>query len=256
MTQQNVLVPGGADAFFEGLSEEIAAHDYRAVRLGAYTSADIDCGLLHIDNDVCVSTVALVGQCVRALKHQDAHAIIVPQLCRECRSVDARALLELALQLAGYEGIRLIEVTVDELIALGASDGASDSALALKEPVVGVCGNGGVLANPLFYATVCEHLEKSGCQVVQPPLAPMMDDRDYLTRAIEYFDAQSVKSVVCMVAFGCLGGHAYARGQARKLRDEYPHIDITILDYDPSASDINLINRTELVIQSARERME
>ena len=46
----------------------------------------------------------------------------------------------------------------------------------------------------------------------------------------------------------------YARGQLRKLRKRFPEIDLTILDYDLSASDINLINRTELVIQAAAER--
>ena len=45
----------------------------------------------------------------------------------------------------------------------------------------------------------------------------------------------------------------FARGQLRRLREQFPNVEITMLDYDPSASDINLVNRTELVIQSAKE---
>ena len=87
-----------------------------------------------------------------------------------------------------------------------------------------------------------------------PPLDRIAEKRDFFTPALEFFDERGIDAVVCVLPFGCLGGHAFARAQMRRLLARFPRMELTILDYDPSAADINLVNRTELIIQSAREK--
>ncbi len=252
---EKVLVPGTMGNLFEGAKRILAQQGFEAVYLGPVTGDDIDTGLAHIDNDICLSTVAIVGQYMRYFNEHDVEEglhVLAPELCRDCRSVSTPDVLPSTFERAGITGVKLVPFTSSQAKEAATDDGACN--VATDKPVIGVTGNMPVITTDEFRHVVCAHLEESGCQVVMPPATRIADERDFLTPALRYFDEHGITTVICILPFGCLGGHVFARGQLRKLQRTFPHIELTILDYDPSASDINLVNRTELVIQSAKEK--
>ena len=285
-----LLIPGTVGPLAPVLAESLAARGYEPVLLGKVDPADIDVGLAHIDNDVCAATIAALGQFLRYLEGEGAGgdgapggaadaaaaasdgsvSVLAPDLCRECRSISLPDLLPGAFARAGYADIAVVPLTSAEALdaALAISAVQSDhvapapDGFALRAaapasdgcPVIGLCGNMPVLTTDEFRHVVVERLEQAGCRVLMPPLDRIADRRDFFTPALEFFAGCGVETVVCILPFGCLGGHAYARVQMRKLLARFDTMELTILDYDPSASDINLVNRTELIIQSARER--
>lgn len=252
---EKVLLPGTMGALHEGARDALAQQGFEAVYLGPITGEDIDTGLAHIDNDVCLATIAAIGQYLRYFDEHGVEAgmhVLAPELCRDCRSLSTPDILPSAFARAGVEGIGIVPFSSAD--AKAAAPAGPAASAACDRPVIGVTGNMPVITTDEFRRVVCTHLEESGCRVVLPPVARIADERDFLTPALRYFDEQGIATVICVLPFGCLGGHVFARGQLRKFQREFPHIELTILDYDPSASDINLVNRTELVIQSAKEK--
>lgn len=236
----------------EKAADLVGAQGYAPVLLGALSDEDIACGLAHVDNDVCVAAIAAIGQYLRVLESAEGgyNAAVAPELCKDCRSVCLSSLMRSAFARAGFGDVEVVELTSADVASCCPPPAAAR--VAKGSPVVGVCGNVPVLTTRLFNKTVVERLHEAGCQTLVPPLAYLVHDSDFLTPAVQYFHDAGVRTAICIVPFGCLGGHVYARGQLRKLQRAYPDVELTILDYDPSASDINVVNRTELIIQFAR----
>lgn len=273
--ETKLLVPGTLGQLAPATVEILTARGYNPVYLGEITPEDIDAGMAHIDNDVCAATISVVGQYMRYFDRYgtDDVAVLAPELCRDCRSVSTPYVLPACFAHDGYEDIEIVPFTsadvaeaakktatgVTELLAELDDEGKPCAASAedgkADRPVIGVCGNMPMITTEEFRHVVVDHLIESGCQVVVPPTQRIADQRDFMTPTLEYFQEQGITTVICILPFGCLGGHVFARGQLRKLQKSFPGIEITILDYDPSASDINLVNRTELVIQSAKDKL-
>lgn len=252
---RKILVPGTLHPLASGVAAILSEEGYEAVQLPPIEEADIDKGLAHVDNDVCVATVAMVGQYLRWFeKHgaDDVRWVLSPKICRSCRTVSTPKVLQSAFARAGLHGIEALPFSSPSIKS--AAQSPSPLELEAGKPIVGVCGNVPVLTTEQFRRVVCAHLEQSGCQVVMPPLQAIAAQRDFFTPALEWFAENDIRTVIAIMPFGCLGGHAFARGQLRKLQTRFPELQVTILDYDPSASDVNLVNRTELVIQAAREQ--
>ena len=253
-----LLFPGVLGQAAKPLASTFKAQGYTVVDLGPVTEEDITSGLGHVDNDVCAVTIAIVGQLVRYLKENGTPgtSALAPELCKDCRACSTPLVLSAALTRAGIKDIPIVEVdatTFHEACVVGSSGETLPT--QLNSPI-GITGNVPMLTTAHFTNTVTQHLKAMGCTIITPPLERIAGERDFLTPAVEYFHEQGIRTVICMLPFGCLGGHAYGRGQLRRLRKLYPDVDLTILDYDPSASDINLVNRIELVVQEARENSQ
>ena len=253
---KTVLVPGSLANMPAEVTRMMVERGFTARVLGDITADDIDRGYAHIDNDVCVATAAIVGQYVRAFESAEFRdaAVLAPELCRDCRAACTPALLKSTFERAGYTDVEIVGFSSLE-VRVASSGIESEATIDPARPVVGVCGNVPVITTEAFNRVVVDHLLEEGCQVVMPPVNAIANLKDFLTPAIEYFDELDINTVICILPFGCLGGHVYARGQVRKMQKRFGNIGITMLDYDPSASDINLVNRTELVIQAAKERL-
>ena len=63
------------------------------------------------------------------------------------------------------------------------------------------------------------------------------------------------ENIVCAQPFGCLPNHICGKGMINKLRELYPLANITPIDYDPSATQVNQENRIKLMLAVARERL-
>ncbi len=58
-------------------------------------------------------------------------------------------------------------------------------------------------------------------------------------------------NIVCTQPFGCLPNHIAGKGMFKKLKHLYPKSNIVAIDYDTSASEINQVNRINLMVSNA-----
>ncbi len=252
---KKVLIPATLGGMAEGAASILAERGYDTIRLDDITPEDIDCGLAHVDNDVCFPTIAAVGQYMRYFEEhgaQEGICVLAAEMCRGCRSASAPHILPGIFKRAGLDAIEIVPFSAAE--SKSAAPSESPARIDSSKPVIGLCGNIPTLTTRELHRTVYDRLTSSGCQVVMPSLQRVANERDFLTPALEGFDELGISSVICILPFGCLGGHVYARGQLRKMQSRFPNIELTILDYDPSASEVNLENRAELVTQRAKEK--
>jgi predicted nucleotide-binding protein (sugar kinase/HSP70/actin superfamily) len=65
--------------------------------------------------------------------------------------------------------------------------------------------------------------------------------------------AQGVHSFIVVQPFGCLPNHVFGRGVTKLVKDQFPHIQILPLDFDPDTSLANIENRLQMLVMNARE---
>jgi predicted CoA-substrate-specific enzyme activase len=63
------------------------------------------------------------------------------------------------------------------------------------------------------------------------------------------------KNIVCVQPFGCLPNHITGRGVMKELKSRYNGINITAIDYDSGASEVNQINRIKLMMSVAHQNL-
>ena len=71
---------------------------------------------------------------------------------------------------------------------------------------------------------------------------------------IELLD-DGVNNIICMQPFGCLPNYITGKGQIKELKRIYSNANIIPIDYDPSASETNQLNRIKLMLSTAFENM-
>lgn len=76
----------------------------------------------------------------------------------------------------------------------------------------------------------------------------------FLTGEMASLIEEGVENIVCTQPFACLPNHIVGKGTVRTLRDKYPNSNIVPIDYDPGDTNVNQINRIELMLSIARER--
>jgi CoA-substrate-specific enzyme activase, putative len=72
---------------------------------------------------------------------------------------------------------------------------------------------------------------------------------------VELID-NGVENIVCLQPFACLPNHVTGKGMMKALRKYHPLTNITAIDYDPGASDVNQLNRIKLMMATAYKNME
>ncbi|AGL00144.1 hypothetical protein Desgi_0583 [Desulfoscipio gibsoniae DSM 7213] len=65
-----------------------------------------------------------------------------------------------------------------------------------------------------------------------------------------------VANIVCVQPFGCLPNHVTGKGMIKELKRNYPQANITAIDYDPGASEVNQLNRLKLMLSVAFKNMQ
>ncbi|HZK43739.1 MAG TPA: acyl-CoA dehydratase activase-related protein [Syntrophomonadaceae bacterium] len=63
-------------------------------------------------------------------------------------------------------------------------------------------------------------------------------------------------NIVCVQPFGCLPNHVTGKGMIKELKRNYPLANITAIDYDPGASEVNQLNRIKLMLSVAFKNIE
>ena len=62
-----------------------------------------------------------------------------------------------------------------------------------------------------------------------------------------------VNSVVVVQPFGCMPNHVFGRGLTHVVQENFPHVHVLCLDFDPDTSMGNIENRLQMLIMNARE---
>ena len=77
-----------------------------------------------------------------------------------------------------------------------------------------------------------------------------------LTAEMMELVSSGFENIVCAQPFGCLPNHICGKGMVSKIRAIYPKANITPIDYDPSATEVNQENRIKLMLAVAHERLD
>ncbi len=67
---------------------------------------------------------------------------------------------------------------------------------------------------------------------------------------IELIDS-NINNIICVQPFGCLPNHIVGKGVFKKIKELYPEANMAAIDYDPSASEVNQLNRIKLMLENA-----
>ena len=78
----------------------------------------------------------------------------------------------------------------------------------------------------------------------------------FLTAEMIDLITSGVPNIVCVQPFGCLPNHVTGKGMMKELKRQYPHANITALDYDPGASEVNQLNRLKLMLTVAFKNIQ
>jgi predicted CoA-substrate-specific enzyme activase len=73
----------------------------------------------------------------------------------------------------------------------------------------------------------------------------------FLTAEMVELIEQGAPNIVCMQPFACMPNHITGKGVIKALKDHYPNVNITAIDYDPGASEVNQLNRIKLMFSVA-----
>lgn len=73
----------------------------------------------------------------------------------------------------------------------------------------------------------------------------------FLTAEMIDMISSGIPNIVCLQPFGCLPNHVTSKGMLKEIKMKYPQANITALDYDPGASEVNQLNRIKLMLAVA-----
>jgi predicted CoA-substrate-specific enzyme activase len=78
----------------------------------------------------------------------------------------------------------------------------------------------------------------------------------FLTAEMVELIESGVKNIICMQPFACLPNHVTGKGMIKELKNKYPGANITAVDYDPGASEVNQLNRIKLMLSVAFKNLQ
>lgn len=73
----------------------------------------------------------------------------------------------------------------------------------------------------------------------------------FLTAEMVELIHEGVPSIACVQPFACLPNHITGKGMIKALRNKFPASNISAIDFDPGASEVNQLNRLKLLLSNA-----
>ncbi|MDR3706470.1 MAG: acyl-CoA dehydratase activase [Paludibacteraceae bacterium] len=59
---------------------------------------------------------------------------------------------------------------------------------------------------------------------------------------------QGIKDIICIQPFGCIANHIVGKGIEKRIKKEYPDINLLFLDFDYGTSQVNVLNRLHFML--------
>lgn len=78
----------------------------------------------------------------------------------------------------------------------------------------------------------------------------------FLTAEMMELIEHGVENIICVQPFACLPNHVMGKGMIKPIRQKYPNANITPIDYDPGASEVNQLNRIKLNLAVAFKKIK
>jgi len=69
------------------------------------------------------------------------------------------------------------------------------------------------------------------------------------------FAKQGIKDIVCIQPFGCIANHVIGKGIEKKIKKNYPEINLLFLDFDYGTSEVNIHNRLHFMLMEKEEKV-
>lgn len=69
------------------------------------------------------------------------------------------------------------------------------------------------------------------------------------------FNKHNVQNVVSLQPFGCIANHIISKGIEKKIKQQFPNMNLLFLDFDSGVSDVNVHNRLHFMIKNAKENL-
>ncbi|MCD2345435.1 2-hydroxyacyl-CoA dehydratase [Clostridium guangxiense] len=73
----------------------------------------------------------------------------------------------------------------------------------------------------------------------------------FLTAEMVELIESGTQNIICMQPFACLPNHVTGKGMIKELKRRYPKANISPIDFDPGASEVNQLNRIKLMLSTA-----
>jgi predicted nucleotide-binding protein (sugar kinase/HSP70/actin superfamily) len=70
---------------------------------------------------------------------------------------------------------------------------------------------------------------------------------------IANFNKHNVQNVVSLQPFGCIANHIISKGIEKRIKEQFPNMNLLFLDFDSGVSDVNVHNRLHFMLKNARE---
>ncbi len=112
-----------------------------------------------------------------------------------------------------------------------------------------------ILKSYRFYQpqhSIVEMSKKAG-QIIS--LANQFGEGWLIPAEIATFAEDGVNQVVSLQPFGCIANHIVSKGIEKKVKELYPGLSLLFLDFDNDISEVNIINRLQFMIMTAKEKM-
>ena len=93
-------------------------------------------------------------------------------------------------------------------------------------------------------------LAKSVDDILQ--LGNMTGEGWFLTAEMIELIKMGVPNIACVQPFACLPNHVTGKGMIKELRRRYKNVNISPIDFDPGASEVNQLNRLKLLLANAK----
>ncbi len=77
-----------------------------------------------------------------------------------------------------------------------------------------------------------------------------------LTAEMLEFMEEGIPNIVCLQPFACLPNHVVGKGVIKTIRKKFPEANISPVDYDPGASEVNQTNRIKLLMTVAKDNLK
>lgn len=65
-----------------------------------------------------------------------------------------------------------------------------------------------------------------------------------------------IRDVICIQPFGCIANHVIGKGIEKKIKAEYPDINLLFLDFDYGTSQVNVLNRLHFMLAKENQEIE
>ncbi|MDR1713858.1 MAG: acyl-CoA dehydratase activase-related protein [Coriobacteriales bacterium] len=262
------LLPALAPEYSAQVAATLRRQGVAVEALPELSPADLNAGLLSCSNDLCIHMLAVAGQVLRQIETAPGQAavVIVPQLCMGCRGAELAAYingrirqlgLTTATRVRGFpsasDAVVLNAAQAAALVPPGQPPISSPAPAPARRPRIAVLGNQALLFTPFLNNRICEQISADGCEPVLPAFEQLALTNRPLEACLPWVCKQGIRDVIYVQSFGCLSSHVHGRGAARRLRQQYPDVNITFIDYDPGVSEVNQLNRLKLALSIAKQ---